>query len=160
MNFNRDRYGISIILILLLWGNLGAVAVKASPATDCPIETLTTEFKNLRLVRGHLSGGGEWNDDVDHWNGRKHQVMNLLGDCLGTGKYRKSDIIELMGKPDAIATKGDIYFSFIVNDTLRTRSLADTDEFLIYYWRGGHDFLYFVCQEENAVKSGWWFAGE
>jgi hypothetical protein len=67
MNFNRDRYGTSIILILLLWGNLGAVAVKASPITDCPIEALTTEFKNLRLVRGHLSGGGgggEWNVDI------------------------------------------------------------------------------------------------
>jgi hypothetical protein len=31
---------------------------------------------------------------------------------------------------------------------------------LIYFWRGWHDFLFFISEEGVIVDHGWWFAYE
>jgi hypothetical protein len=33
-------------------------------------------------------------------------------------------------------------------------------EYLIYFWRGWHDFLFFISEDGLIVDYGWWFAYE
>jgi hypothetical protein len=33
-------------------------------------------------------------------------------------------------------------------------------EFLVYHWRGEHDFLYLTVREETVLDARWWYAGE
>ena len=33
-------------------------------------------------------------------------------------------------------------------------------QYLIYSWRGWHDFLFFVSEDGRLVDHGWWFAYE
>jgi hypothetical protein len=33
-------------------------------------------------------------------------------------------------------------------------------EYLIYFWRGWHDFLFFISAGDAIVDHGWWFAYE
>ena len=126
--------------------------------TDDPIEDVAAEFRSLRSVQGHF-GGGAWNDDVDKWMGRKHQLMIQLGTQLGSGAYGKAKVVRLLGSPDLTAGPGDDMFDLI--DTLPEFEAPSTAyEFLIYAWRGTHDFLYFTSQGETILNSGWWYAGE
>ncbi|MBS2037526.1 hypothetical protein JST97_21230 [bacterium] len=96
---------------------------------------LGREYQELRKQTGHFSGGGEWNEAVDQWKGRKHEVMARLGKLLENGE--RQSLLATMGEPDA--REGNLW---------------------IYYWRGRHDYLYFVLQGPRIVRSGWWMAGE
>lgn len=33
-------------------------------------------------------------------------------------------------------------------------------KYLIYFWRGWHDFLFFITEKGVVVDHGWWFAYE
>lgn len=124
-----------------------------------PIEDVAREFRRLRAIEGHFEGGS-WNDDVDKWMGRKHQLMIQLDSRLGTGKYSRGEIIELLGPPDLTASEGDDLFKLVGSISGVEKPATGSYEFLIYYWRGTHDFLYFTAQEETIINSGWWYAGE
>jgi hypothetical protein len=120
---------------------------------------IADEFKSLRAIRGHFDGG-DWNADVDEWMGRKHQLMIELQSLLGTGAYSKTEVIQLLDPPDLIARQGDDLFDQIDNLAGFEAPATGSYEFLVYYWRGTHDFLYFTTQDEIIVNSGWWYAGE
>jgi len=62
--------------------------------------------------------------------------------------------------PDQIARKGDRLYHQIIS-LPGYNSLPDApDEFLIYYWRGRHDFLFFTCQGDEIIGSDWWYGGD
>jgi hypothetical protein len=42
----------------------------------------------------------------------------------------------------------------------RKQSPKEDREYLVYQWRGGHDFLFFVNEGGLIVDHGWWFAYE
>ena len=47
----------------------------------------------------------------------------------------------------------------------RRKTARETDQprarkYLIYFWRGWHDFLFFISEEGAIVDHGWWFAYE
>jgi hypothetical protein len=123
------------------------------------IEDIAAEFRNLRETKGHFEGG-TWDDDVDKWMGRKHQVMIQLGSHLGTGEYSEAELVQLLAPPDLIAGEGDEFYTLINNLSDFAKPAAGSYEFLIYYWRGTHDFLYFTSQDETIINSGWWYALE
>lgn len=123
------------------------------------IERLASEFRKLRMSPGHFDGH-EWNDDVDRWMGLKHRLMMALGDLLGTGDYEKAGVVRLLGAPDQIARPGDAVFTLISKLPAGSESTDITDEYLVYYWRGQHDFLFFSCRDGLVISSGWWYAGE
>ena len=126
---------------------------------NLPIEKLTAEFKKIRKIKGHFDGG-KWNPEVDQWMGRKHKLMIELGTRLSNGKYHKSDINNLLGQPDQIVKKGHDLFELITGQPGYDSLTTDAYEFLVYYWRGKHDFLFLTCQNNAYVNSGWWYAGE
>jgi len=119
---------------------------------------LAEAYKELRDIPGHF-GGGEPNEIVDQWQGQKHLLMLELGARLGTGEYGRSELVALLGPPDHIPTEGDPLYKHI--ESLPTyQTFAGSDEFLIYEWRGTHDFLFFVVHNDQVESAGWWYAWE
>ena len=121
-----------MLLTALSWGQPAGWS-KAQPAR---LKSLGQEYQELRKQKGHFTGGGEWNNAVDRWDGRKHQVMGELGELLSTGESTER-LLSVMGEPDA----------------------RDGSHW-VYYWRGRHDYLFFDCKDGKIVKSDWWMAGE
>jgi hypothetical protein len=73
--------------------------------------------------------------DCGHYGSDFQKVLEALGTRM-TGAT-KEQLIKVMGKPDA----------------------AENDK-LIYFWRGRHDYLFFVCLNGVVSKSGWYYALE
>jgi hypothetical protein len=128
-------------------------------ATVDPMKDIADEFKRLRAIEGHFAGGA-WNDDVDKWMGRKHRLMIELGDRLGAGAASKTRVVDLLGAPDATAQEGDALYDLIRNRAEFERPAGGAYEFLVYHWRGEHDFLYLTVRGETILGAGWWYAGE
>ncbi len=158
---------LALLLILLLLAGCAGCASASGDSVEAqdgssvvdPIEDMAAEFRGLRVIKGHFEGG-DWNDDVDKWMGRKHQLMIQLGSHLGTGEYSKAQVIRLLTPPDALVREGDDLFELVNNSPDFEKPASSTYEFLIYYWRGTHDFLYLTCQDEVILSSGWWYGGE
>jgi hypothetical protein len=93
---------------------------------------LIKEYRELRRGKGHFSGGA-WNAELDSAGGKMVSIMTELGEKIGTPGYRCDEIIHLLGAPDAERKHG-------------------ADEHIIYFWRGWHDYLYFIC--ENGTLRG------
>jgi hypothetical protein len=163
----------AILILILLTGCTGRAGVPDTPAptlTPDAIQGMAAEFRRLRTVVGHFDGG-DWNDDVDRWMGKKHALMIELGERLGAGAYSRAQAVDLLGAPDAIAQEGDALYDQIRNrgefkgpadggaDVPRNVGLHPY-EFLVYHWRGEHDFLYLIAREEAILGAGWWYAGE
>lgn len=154
------RLKLLIMLIpFLLVGCAPLETAAGSGMTATPVEDIAIEFKRLRAVKGHFDGG-DWNVDVDEWMGLKHQLMIELGSCLGRGEYSESEVIRLLDSPDAIAREGDEFFDLVSDQAEFQGPVTGPYQLMIYYWRGTHDFLYFVSQDGAIVSSGWWYAGE
>ena len=152
----------AIFCLILLTGCAGGFGAPASPTPlpiEGPIRERADEFKRLRVIEGHFSGGA-WNDDVDQWMGRKHALMIELGDMLGEGAYNRIQVIDHLGAPDAIAREGDALYHQIRDRGEFERPGGGGYEFLVYHWRGEHDLLYLTVREEAILGAGWWYAGE
>lgn len=134
------------------------VLPSATPPIDNDLVSLANEFQALRDIPGQFSGG-EWIDEVDAWQGHKHEVMLALGERLADGEYGRAQLTTLLGPADHIVTGGDPLFD-LIQSLPEYETIAQSDEFLIYEWRGTHDFLFFASQEEQIIASGWWYAGE
>jgi hypothetical protein len=142
------------------------ITVTAAPTTtlfsasqpDKEIAQLAEAYRALREIEGHFDGG-EPNPVVDQWQGEKHRVMHELGERLRTGEYGRSELVALLGPPDHTVTEADPLHTNIASLPDYQTSAAG-DEFLIYEWRGTHDFLFFVVQNEQVENAGWWYAGE
>jgi len=127
--------------------------------TSITVERMAAEFRSIRLIPGHFNGG-PWNEEVDQWMGRKHKLMLELGSHLGRGECDKSQITGLLGPPDRIAHEGDHLFSLIISLPGYAASTGDSYEFIVYFWRGMHDFMFFVSQDGMIISSDWWYAGD
>lgn len=158
-------FTVVTVLTLIIYADPGtagggsAGAAEDTALVNLPVEEIADEFKKIHRIKGHFDGG-TWNDEVDKWMGPKHRLMIKLGLRLAGGKYEKSDIIKLLDQPDLIAGKGDHLFELIVSQNRYDPLTATSYEFLVYYWRGRHDFLFFTCQDGVIINSGWWYAGE
>ncbi len=116
-------------------------AEKNTPSVSKEILPLLEEYKELRKEKKKHYNTGEFNHDLDAWDGRMHNVMIELGDYFGKPIWKKSDIINFLGEPDATEKKNG-------------------EEKLVYFWRGWHDYLYFTCKNGIIQSSEWYFAFE
>lgn len=114
------------------------VKMAATPANELP--PLSQQYLELRKIKGHWDGG-EFVDDVDKFNGRKHKVMQRLGELLGIKGTPRSQVIQWLGEPDVKKTE-------------------DATQQWIYYWRRKHDYLIFILENEQVTKSEWYYAYE
>ena len=129
------------------------------PPIDAETRQLAEEFLTLRPIAGQFSGGS-WQADVDQWQGRKHTVMIELGTRLGNGRYACSQLTNLLEQPDHIVQGGDSLHDLIQTLPIYDTIASETTQFLVYEWRGTHDFLFFVCEDGRITAADWWYAGE
>lgn len=106
-----------------------------------PLEGLSIEYKRLKLLKDTSN---------DKWNSDLHQTMSSMALLLGKEGTDISLLIHYMGKPDAnekIVPYGTI-------------QLQKNEKIMIYYWRGFHDFVYFVYQDKKVKYAKWFMWGE
>ena len=131
---------------------------------DQKVAALVSQYQELRNKRRQLPEGkydAELNDD----KGRLHEVMSSLGVEFGHPPYTKAKILGCLGKPDAMRSDAqmgnflDIYHRELRKAGRKVEVKRDR-EYLIYFWRGWHDFLFFISEGGVIVDHGWWFAYE
>ncbi|MEM7334975.1 MAG: hypothetical protein AAF490_23060 [Chloroflexota bacterium] len=134
--------------------------VVVTPHTDthftAQFREKAADFRELRPVEGQFSGG-EWVEEVDAWNGRKHQLMLDIANELEGNRYVESDITSHLGQPDQIVQQGESLYATLRPDTSPTEKETTL---LIYHWRDNHDFLFFVSEEQIITEVDWWYSGE
>jgi len=133
------------------------------------IVSLIRQYQVLRDRRRQLRaggvGGGVFDADLDSDKGKLHEVLYKLGAELGQGHDTKEKIIKCLGEPDA--TKNEKQMNGLLEIYKREKRIAGqkvkeyrNPEYLIYFWRGWHDFLFFISEDGLIVDHGWWFAYE
>lgn len=127
------------------------------------LSRLVSDYKILRARRAALAAG-VFDRDVSASGGKLEEVMSKLGFELGRPPFKKDDIVACLGDPDAIKTNDNNPFFDIYKKELeikgKTLQERSDREFLIYHWRGWHDFLFFISEDGVIVDHGWWFAYE
>ncbi|KNC98583.1 uncharacterized protein SPPG_06268 [Spizellomyces punctatus DAOM BR117] len=153
----------------------------ASETSAQDLAILSTEFKALRDRKGHFNGG-EHDKDVDGYGGKKHKTMEALAKALGNKGTPATKVLEAMGPPDEIVPKvgasnvgplqaagpgaitGGMPGPVIAGGSPNALGAAEGKPyFLIYYWRGRHDYLWFEVDpsgDEKINDYGWYAAGE
>jgi hypothetical protein len=99
ITFDR-RFGL-IVVFLLAFAYL--TFQQSMSLSEQQLHNFSQDFKSLRNKKGHWEGG-EYNDDVDQFGGRKHTAMQALGEYLGQPGTPINKILELMGEPDEVKT--------------------------------------------------------
>ncbi|KAJ8326989.1 hypothetical protein BDV3_000122 [Batrachochytrium dendrobatidis] len=138
---------------------------KEAPLTTQQVAEFGMELQQLRSIKGHWDGG-EYNQDIDGFQGRKHVLLTILGKELGKPGTPAVKIFELLGQPDKSEAL-DSMVTFMpgpkVPKGTTTASQASTNTLvLVYNWRSNHDFLWFKIDTvtETVLESGWWMAME
>ncbi|KAJ3416997.1 hypothetical protein HDV05_007479 [Chytridiales sp. JEL 0842] len=179
--FNQQKSLALITLIALtlfaLFGFTSAAPTAMSARDDTPappteftaeqISAFAADFAVLRTIKGHFEGG-EWNDDVDKYNGKKHLALIALGQYFGKPSTPLQTLAETMGSPDEVVPyteptadqmPGPILSANPSASLLNTETVGDI--YVIYYWRGRRDFLWFLVDgEQKVVKSDWYLSYE
>ncbi|HMZ81919.1 MAG TPA: hypothetical protein PLL06_19640 [Acidobacteriota bacterium] len=89
--------------------------------------------------------------ELRHWNGPVHKLMSELGDRLEQDHLPEKQVIKLLGKPDDVISGGKRHSGMLV---------PKNEKHLLYWWRGGHDYLYLVVRQGKIAEARWWYAGE
>lgn len=126
---------------------------------------LVSQYKVLRDRRLTATAPGIFDKDLQGHGGKLHRVLSALGVELGHPPHTKKNVVNCLGKPDAVRNNARMRkFLEIYNRELRKTGRKTEDksdrEYLIYFWRGWHDFLFFISRRGMIVDHGWWFAYE
>ena len=157
----------SVSAILLLVGGTVARANQSDSqcqGLDRKVVALINQYKELRERRRHLPEGVYDKDLRDH-GGKLQTVLQALGRELGHPPYTRKIVVGCLGEPDAIWKDAQIapYLGIYERERKKAgrKPRAKRDrEYLVYHWRGGHDFLFFISEDGLIVDHGWWFAYE
>ncbi len=153
-------------ITLVLAGSLA----RANDSTDAPknistrTASLAREYRELRAKRRQLPPGVRLKE-LDESGGRLERTLSALGVELGHPPHTKGSVTGYLGEPDAIFDhrKMHNYLGVYYRGRSQTPREADgrrNQQYLIYWWRGWHDFLFFISEEGVIVDHGWWFAYE
>jgi hypothetical protein len=162
------KYSIFPLALVLFIGG-GATAQTGDSGNKCrqldeKTTALVNEYRELRERRRKLARGTA-DPELDYDGGRLSRVLSLLGAELGHRPYTKKLITNCLGAPDAIRSHRKMSrFLEIYHRELRKAGRSPEQrsdrEYLIYFWRGWHDFIFFISEKGVIVDHGWWFAYE
>ena len=110
---------------------------------------LASRFRRYRLALRDRSGSPD--PQLRSWAGPVHAVMSELGERLGAAGQSSGQVVSLLGEPDEVLTTGRHHPALTVPPGC---------EHLVYWWRGGHDYLYFLSCDGVIQSSHWFHAGE
>lgn len=100
------------------------------------------------MFDAELSGAG----------GQLDNVLHELGEKLAKQHHAESEVTRLMGEPDAIKQAGE-YQPPSIGERHAT-VVPKNSRYLIYFWRGWHDYLYLVSTNGKITAAYWYYAGE
>ncbi len=131
---------------------------------DKKVAALAREYRELRERRRRLPQG-VFDEELQSDGGKFHEVLYALGVEMGRPPFTRRTVTECLGAPDAVKDGRQMRpFLDIYNRELRKAGreapLKPGRIYLIYHWRGGHDFLFFISEGGRIVDHGWWFAYE
>ena len=150
---SRRRLCSGALLGLLLPG-------AAWPAAACSIDPQDqADWHLLRQRQGHFTGG-TWQNELDRYGGRKHQLLQSLSDCLVASGAKRAAVLSSLGPPDESWPASDSRHT-----TLRARpdlswlpALAGqhaSDELWLYHWRGQHDQRVVLLRQGRVLAASW-----
>ncbi|HKR01325.1 MAG TPA: hypothetical protein VJT09_11665 [Pyrinomonadaceae bacterium] len=128
------------------------------------VVVLVNQYKELRERRRQLPPC-TFDEDLSADGGKLSRVLSSLGSELGHSPYTKQNIVGCLGAPDAVKSHRqmgrllDIYNRELKKSGRKVEA-SSRREYLIYFWRGWHDFLFFISEGGVIVDHGWWFAYE
>jgi hypothetical protein len=139
-----------------------ACAWGADDRPTAPAESdLADEFRRLRQRRGHFEGGA-WNDELDRWQGRKHQVMQQLAVQMLRSGASAQRLRQALGEPDAVLKPGTASHEravaqaqWQIDGSSKATSLNDATVLWLYRWRGAHDQLALALSRDHVVATAW-----
>ncbi len=114
------------------------------------------EFRELREVRGHFAGG-DWNEAVDKFDGRKHRLMKTLGIAAEQESWSVAELHLRLGSPD-LEPDTDRTLQNRLDSALGGKDKGEA--IAAYFWRGNRDVLVFYRNSNGALAHAWWYAGE
>jgi hypothetical protein len=147
--------GFSALFIALpLLATLGC---SAAPATAEADTALSAEWMQLRQQQGHFAGGS-WRQELDAWQGRKHQLLQELAARLLRERPDEAEVRALMGEPDQRVEPGTAEHA----DWLRRTEWRGepAGPLWSYHWRGNHDQLLVSFDGARVGAVGWLYAWE
>jgi hypothetical protein len=158
---------ISLSAILLLAS--GSLAQSKNAEDKCKsldpkaIE-LISQYKELREKRRRLPQG-EFDEDLQADGGSLSRILSELGVLLGQPPQTKQIIKTCLGEPDAVKNHRQMkpllgIYERELKKAGHKVSEKNNREYLIYFWRGWHDFIFFISEDGLIVDHGWWFAYE
>jgi hypothetical protein len=130
-----------------------ALAWPAAACAQAPgVDALAAQWRTLRTQPGHFDDA-RWNDDVDRWQGRKHQVMQALAQRAREQAASQTLLTQWMGAPDAQWSRGQREHG----QALEQAQWQGTPQgdLLVYNWRARRDRLVFAVHEGKVVATAW-----
>ncbi len=131
---------------------------------DKNVSALASQYRELRERYRRLPQG-TFDQDLQSHGGEFHKVLYSLGERMGRPPYTRRIVVGCLGEPDAVRSGRQMgQFLDIYHRELRKAGRKVREKpgrvYLIYHWRGGHDFLFFISEGGLIVDHGWWFAYE
>ena len=124
----------------------------ARPASICGTPKAQALAASYRRYRAQKTANPDLRTpELSNWDGDMHRVMADLGVELAKSDATAECVERLLGPPDAVYTHGDRAY---------TGPVPTGECHLVYWWRGGHDVLYFVVRKNRVAAARWWFAYE
>lgn len=128
------------------------------------VASLAREYRELRAKRRQLPPGVRLKE-LDVSGDRLERTLSALGVELGHPPRTTRFVIDCLGEPDAIRDGREMrnYLGIYYRGARNAARPADerrNRKYLIYWWRGWHDFLFFIAEKGVIVDHGWWFAYE
>ena len=158
---------LALTVILFVAAAAQARAVDAGDVCRGPdkrVAALAARYRELRERRRQLPQG-VFDAELQADGGKFHEVLYALGAEMGRPPYTRRMITECLGAPDAVKSGKQMRpFLDIYHRESRKAGREASEKpgrvYLIYHWRGGHDFLFFITEGGRVLDHGWWFAYE
>jgi hypothetical protein len=117
-----------------------------------PEESAADLAKRYKQCRKDIrTGNADVQAQLRNWKGPMHEIMAILGERLTAGRRTSSEVISLMGPPDETIAGPSVHDG---------HEIQEGETHLVYWWRGGHDHLYFVVREGVVESADWYYADE
>jgi hypothetical protein len=139
------------------------LACWALPAVACAqgatVDAQALQWRALRMQQGHFDGA-RWNDEVDRWQGRKHQLMQALAQRAREQSATQAALVRWMGQPDARWKPGQAEHGTALQSAQWQGRPPLQSDLWVYNWRARHDRLVFALDGGRVVATGWLFTLE
>ncbi len=126
------------------------------------------EWRELRRLKGHFEGE-PWNEALDRWQGRKHQLMLEFAADLLRRRARTNDVLQTLGRPDAQLAPQDPAYEKAARQrtqvapllappaapTVTDKRSTRAPSLWLYHWRSTHDQLVLSLHQGRVSATGW-----